>query len=103
MTLLTTNTVKPTAIGKPQALRHVRAEDTKPKAFNFDAGQFKDAKPHASAFGRGPIHTSQLREMAENKARLAASAAKKAARAAAALAAATVPAQKKARKTRKGK
>lgn len=97
MTLLTTNTVRPTAVGKPQALRHVRAEDTKPKAFDFTAGQFKDARPHASAFGKGPLQTSQLRDMAENKKRLAASAAKKAAQA---IAEAKAPAKRGVRKAK---
>ena len=83
MTVLTTNTLKRGAEGKPFPLRHVRVDDTKPRGmFNFEAGKFKDAKPHASAFGRGPLQTSQMREMAENKARLAASAARKAALAA---------------------
>ena len=77
--MLSTNTTKPADAGKQIKLRHVRADDVKPMGFDFTGGQFKEAKPHPTAFGRGPIQTSQLRDMAENKARLAASAAKKAA------------------------
>ena len=104
MTILSTNTHKPDGDDAPKPLRHIRMDDAKPKLFNFNAGQFKHAKPHPTAFGRGPIQTSQLREMAENKARLAASAAKKAA--AAKLAAQGKPTPKKrrgGRKARKGK
>jgi hypothetical protein len=99
MTILTTNSQKP-AQGTPIPLRHLRVDDTKPKTFDFDAGQFKEAHPHASAFKKGPLQTSQLREMAENKARLAASAAKKAALAAQA---AKGPAKRAGRKAKRSR
>jgi hypothetical protein len=97
MPVLTTNQLKRPDEGKPIPLRHVRADDIKPAVFDLTGGQFKDAKPHPSAFGRGPIQTSQLRDMAENKKRLAVSAAKKAA---AQAEAATVSRKGKAKKSR---
>ena len=92
--MISSDTIKPTANDKPQALRHLRADDTKPKAFDFTAGQFKEAHPYRSSFGKGPLQTAQLREMAENKARLAASMAKR-------LAAATASVKKRGRKATK--
>ena len=91
--MISSNSVKPTENDKPQALRHLRADDAKPKAFDFTAGQFKESHPYRSSFGKGPLQTAQLREMAENKARLAASMAKR-------LAAATASEKKKKPKKR---
>jgi len=80
--IVSTNTVKPRTDDKSHPLRHVRVDDVKPAVFDFNR-QFKDEKkPHPSAYGHGPIQTAMLRDMAENKVRLAASAAKKAIRAA---------------------
>lgn len=98
MSFLSTNTVKSTVNDAPKRLHNVRVDDMKVGGFDFSAGQFKDAKPHGSAFKGGPIQTSQLGDLAENKKRLAVSAAKKAAVAAAAATPAKRPKGKRGKK-----
>lgn len=91
---ISTNTVKGSTIVKPKETKPLMSAGMKPKIRKYDFDPV--ANPEAMKMaripktGQGPLHSSQLREMADNKRRLEASAALRAARAKIAKAAAAM-------------
>jgi hypothetical protein len=61
------NTIKPKADDAPVKLRHILADQVKPKVFDFDRNRYKEMNPKRKP--GGPITTSQLGDIAAMKKR----------------------------------
>jgi hypothetical protein len=61
------NTTKPKGVAAPMKLRHILADQVKPKVFDFDRNRYKEMNPKRKP--GGPITTSQLGDIAAMKKR----------------------------------
>lgn len=61
------STTKPKDVDAPVKLRHILADQVKPKVFDFDRNRYKEMNPKRKP--GGPITTSQLGDIAAMKKR----------------------------------
>ncbi|MBE3040264.1 MAG: hypothetical protein IMZ62_15820 [Chloroflexi bacterium] len=65
--MIFSSTTKPKDVEGPTKLRHILADQVKPKVFDFDRNRYKEMNPKRKP--GGPITTSQLGDIAAMKKR----------------------------------